>query len=94
MVKTEPQNDDILPRKAVGAKRLNSTARLVDYGTDDEDTVEGPSPLRAAPSSIEVPRNQEATTEQARESQITTIVNGSVAKKKSPTSNGPKVCAL
>ena len=89
-VKTKLQHDDGLPKKAVGAKRLHSMERLVDYGTDDEDTAEGPSPLHMAASFVETPRNQDGT-EDARE---TTAVNDSVAKIEFPTNNRPKVRVL
>ena len=93
-VKTELQNGDSRPRNAVGVKRLNSIDRLVDYGTDDEDTAEGPPPLRTAASLVEVPRGQEATTEDIIKGQTTTVVNDSVAKIESPTDDRLKVCAL
>ena len=94
VVKAEPQNNNRLPKRAVGVKQRDSIDCLVDYGTDDEDTVEeSPPPCRAS-SSVEVPRCQEATTEDARESQTTTTMNNSVVKIESPTSNGLKVCAL
>lgn len=93
-VKAEPQNDDNLPKKAVGVKQRNSIGRLVDYGTDDEGPVEEPPPPSLASSPVEVPRSQEATTEDARESQTTTTMNGSVVKRESPIGNGLKVCTL
>ena len=92
-MKTGPQNDDGPPKQAVGVKRLSSLERLVDYGTDDEDMVEGPSPLHTAASFIAAPRSQEATTEDTREGETTTTANDSVVKRESPTNNGPKVCA-
>ncbi len=94
MVNAKSQNDGSLPREAVGAKQRNSIDLLVDYGTDDEDTVEESPPLYPAPSSVEVPRSQEATAEDAREHQATTTMSDSVVKIESPTSNGPKVCTL
>lgn len=90
------QNDGRPPRKAVNAKRRNAIDLLVDYGTDDEDTVEESPPLSRASSSVEVPRSQEAATEDVREIQTTTTTttNDSVVNTVSPTSNGPKVCTL
>jgi hypothetical protein len=93
-VKAEPQNDDRLPKKAVGAKQRHSIDFLVEYGTDDEDTVEESPPLSRASSSVEVPRGQEATTEDAEEIQTTITMSDSVVKIESPTSSGLKVCAL
>jgi len=92
-VKTTPQNDNSPPKKDIGVKQQNSIDRLVDYGTDDEDTVEEPPPLRGASFSIELPRSQEVTTEDTRETQTTTTMNDPVVKIESPASNGPKVCA-
>ena len=92
-LKSGPQNDDGPPKQAVGVKRLSSLERLVDYGTDDEDMVEGPSPLHTAASFIAAPRSQEAPTEDTREGETTTTANDSVMKRESPTDNGPKVCA-
>ena len=94
-MKSKSQNEGRLQKKAVGAKRRNTIDLLVDYGTDDEDTVEESPPLSRASSSVEVPRSQEATTDDARESQTaTTTTNDSVVKIVFPTSNGPKVCTL
>lgn len=90
-MKPATQNGNSRPRKAGGAKELNFIERLVDYGTDDEETVEEPTPLRPVSSSVEVPRGQKATIEDAREIQTTTTVNGSVAKIEPPSDN---VCAL
>ena len=94
MVKTGQQKDKILPRKAIGAKQRNSIGRLVDYGTDDEDTVEESPPLCRVSSSVELPRSREATTSDARETQATTTMSDSVVKMESPIVNGPKVCVL
>jgi hypothetical protein len=68
--------------------------RLVDYETDDEDMAEELSPLRTGASFIEPPRNEEATTEDTRESQITAIVNYSVAEMESPSDTSLKVRVL
>lgn len=93
-MKARLQKDKILPRKAIGAKQRSSIDRLVDYGTDDEDTVEESPPLCRASSFVELPRSREATTGDTRESRATTTMSDSVVKMESPIVNGPKVCAL
>lgn len=93
-VKTEPHNGESPPKKTPDAEQLGYSGCLVDYGSDDSDTAEEPSPLPPTSSSVEVPKIQEVTTEDAKESQSTTTVSDTVAKRESPTGNGPKVCPL